>query len=118
MQDPVAPLCLCPPGTVPVPAPVSRGPPGGAGPCLPLFGLGGSSPRLRQRGPAAAPVLSCFLNGLVCCIPASVSSLPPLWATPGDGGGHCGPRGQIMEWEQNMELEGRIVAKNKQWCQP
>lgn len=104
MQDPVAPLCLCPLGTVPVPAPVPRGPLGGAGPCLPLSGPGGSSPRLRQHGPGCCPCLvlffkwSCLLYPLPQ-FPPSCHSLPH-W---GMGGAALWPWGQGMECEQGME---------------
>lgn len=83
----------------------------GPGPARPSLGWAGAAPACGSAALAAASVLSCFLNGLVCCI-HRLRLLPPaaLSHTGGWWGGHCGPGGQIMEWEPEMELEGHSVA--------
>lgn len=82
----------------------------GPGPACPSLGRAGAAPACGSTAPAAAPVSSCFLNGLVCSIHC-LRFLPPTALCPlGDGGGDCGPGGQIVEWEQGMGLEGHSVA--------
>lgn len=60
----------------------------GPGPARPSLGWAGAAPACGGAAPAAAPVSSCFLNGLVCCI-WCLRLLPPaaLGHTGGWGGG-------------------------------